>query len=51
MRARRFDHGCLSLHSTRLSFELGDDGLPVDCSPYDATEANELIEEVRCLIM
>lgn len=49
MRTRRFDNGCLALHSTRLSFELGDDGLPLDCSPYDATEANHLIEEFMLL--
>lgn len=49
MRARRFESGCLGLHSIRLHFELGDDGLPLDCSPYDATEANYLIEEVCSL--
>jgi protein SSD1 len=49
MRARRFENGCLALHSIRLHFELGDGGLPLDCSPYDATEANYLIEEVGLL--
>ncbi|KAF8486539.1 hypothetical protein JB92DRAFT_1526181 [Gautieria morchelliformis] len=49
IRARRFENGCLSLHSSRLYFDLGDDGLPVDCSPYDATAANFLVEEFMLL--
>ncbi|KIJ56793.1 hypothetical protein M422DRAFT_773554 [Sphaerobolus stellatus SS14] len=49
MRARRFDDGCLSLSSTRLSFDLGEDGMPIDCAPYDSTEANHLVEEFMLL--
>ncbi|KAF8529132.1 SSD1 protein [Hysterangium stoloniferum] len=49
MRTRRFENGCLALNSTRLSFELGEDGMPIDCSPYDTTEANQLVEEFMLL--
>jgi len=49
MRAHRFEEGCLSLSSTRLHFDLGEDGMPIDCAPYDATEANHLVEEFMLL--
>ena len=50
MRAHRFEEGCLSLSSTRLHFDLGEDGMPIDCAPYDATEANHLVEEVSSIL-
>ncbi|KAI0053558.1 RNB-domain-containing protein [Auriscalpium vulgare] len=49
LRARRFQSGALSLESPRLSFKLNDAGQPVDCSQYQRTEANELVEELMLL--
>lgn len=46
-RAQRFQTGALSLDSLRLSFELDENGLPVDCSADDRKDANFLVEEVR----
>lgn len=44
--ARRFQNGALRLESSRLSFKLNDQGLPVDCSKSVNTEANSIVEEV-----
>ncbi|KII95138.1 hypothetical protein PLICRDRAFT_203503 [Plicaturopsis crispa FD-325 SS-3] len=45
LRAARFQNGCLSLESLRLSFKLEDNGMPSDCWQYERTDANDLIEE------
>jgi protein SSD1 len=47
MRTRRFHEGALAGDSYKLSFELDDNGLPVDCWQYERTAAHELIEEVH----
>ncbi|KAH7914175.1 SSD1 protein [Hygrophoropsis aurantiaca] len=49
LRSRRFQDGALSLSSLRLSFELDENGLPVDCGQYETTDANELVEEFMLL--
>ena len=46
LRARRFQSGCVKSHSLRLKFKLDENGLPIDCGPYERTEAHNLIEEV-----
>ena len=46
LRAKRSQDGFLGVPSTRLSFELDEQGMPVDCSIYQTAEANSLIEEV-----
>ena len=46
LRSKRSQAGYLRISSTRLSFELDDKGLPVDCSIYQTADANSLIEEV-----
>lgn len=46
LRARRFQSGCVKTHSLRLKFKLDENGLPIDCGPYERTEAHNLIEEV-----
>lgn len=51
LRARRFENGTLSLESLKLTFELDDNGLPVDCGQYVRKEANTLIEEVGRFVM
>lgn len=43
---RRVENGTLRIESYRLSFDLDENGAPVDCQPYVRTEANSLIEEV-----
>lgn len=48
LRTRRFENGALALESPRLTFKLGADGLPIDCSQYARFDAHELVEEV-CL--
>ena len=47
MRIRRFHDGALAGDSYKLSFELDDNGLPVDCWQYERTAAHELVEEVN----
>jgi len=49
LRAQRFENGTLSLESLKLSFELDDNGLPVDCGQYQRTDANSLVEEFMLL--
>ncbi|KAF9222020.1 RNB-domain-containing protein [Gyrodon lividus] len=49
LRAKRFQDGALSLSGSRLSFTLGENGLPTDCEQYDYTEANEVVEEFMIL--
>lgn len=51
LRTRRFQNGALALESPRLTFQLGADGLPMDCSQYTRFDAHELVEEVRSLIV
>lgn len=46
MRNRRVNNGTLSLESVKLNFVLDEQRLPTDCSPYDRTEAHEMVEEV-----
>lgn len=49
LRALRIENGTLSLESPRLSFELDDNGMPVDCGPYELTDANFVLEEFMIL--
>ncbi|KAI0771610.1 hypothetical protein BD413DRAFT_625073 [Trametes elegans] len=49
LRARRFQNGCVKTHSLRLKFKLDENGLPIDCGPYERTEAHNLIEEFMLL--
>lgn len=55
IRAQRFDNGTLSLESLRLTFELDENGIPVDCGQYRQNDANSLIKEVHifhnCLVL
>ncbi|TIA87337.1 hypothetical protein E3P99_03241 [Wallemia hederae] len=49
LRARRFDGGALKIDSMKLSFQLDDNGVPIDCMAYQSREANNLIEEFMLL--
>ena len=49
LREQRFENGTLSLESLRLSFDLDEDGIPVDCGQYRQTDANFLVKEVRLI--
>ena len=49
IRARRFDDGALRIDNVKVSFTLGANGIPEDCTSFERKEANELIEEVRLL--
>ncbi|GJJ07553.1 hypothetical protein Clacol_001755 [Clathrus columnatus] len=49
LRDRRFDAGCLTLDSIRLSFDLFEDGTPLDCGINSKTEADSLVEEFMLL--
>ncbi|EIM88459.1 RNB-domain-containing protein [Stereum hirsutum FP-91666 SS1] len=49
LRTRRFENGALALESPRLTFKLGADGLPIDCSQYARFDAHELVEEFMLL--
>ncbi|KAI9001028.1 hypothetical protein BD414DRAFT_511631 [Trametes punicea] len=49
LRARRHQNGCVKTHSLRLKFKLDENGMPVDCGPYERTEAHNLIEEFMLL--
>ena len=50
LRAQRFKNGTLNLESLRLTFQLDDNGMPVDCGQYELTDANYLIQEVSSRI-
>lgn len=50
LREHRRADGVLRLDTIKLKFELGSNGLPVDCTPEDRREANSLIEEVSPLL-
>lgn len=45
--ARRAQAGCLSMDSSRMTFELDEKGLPTDCSSAERFDANKLVEEVN----
>ncbi|KAG5638203.1 hypothetical protein H0H81_001300 [Sphagnurus paluster] len=49
LRAQRFENGTLSLESLQLTFEIDDNGLPVDCGQRKLTDANSLVEEFMLL--
>ncbi|KAJ3513274.1 hypothetical protein NLJ89_g3039 [Agrocybe chaxingu] len=49
LRANRFQSGALSLETPTLSFQLEENGLPVDCGQYERREANTMIEEFMLL--
>ncbi|TIB70683.1 hypothetical protein E3Q23_04082 [Wallemia mellicola] len=49
LRQRRFDNGALKIDSMKLSFQLDDNGVPIDCVAYQSREANNLIEEFMLL--
>jgi exoribonuclease R len=46
MTARRLENGSLRADSYGLTFDLDENGSPVDCSAHDRTDANTLVEEV-----
>ncbi|GLB33866.1 putative 3'-5'-exoribonuclease [Lyophyllum shimeji] len=49
LRAQRFENGTLALESLKLTFQLDDNGLPVDCGQYQRTDAHFLVEEFMLL--
>jgi protein SSD1 len=49
LKSRRIQSGTLKISSFRLSFELGEEGLPGDCSQYEQKEAQSLVEEFMVL--
>jgi protein SSD1 len=49
LREQRSENGTLSLESLRLSFDLDENGIPVDCGQYRQTNANLLVKEVRII--
>ncbi|KAI0081758.1 RNB-domain-containing protein [Panus rudis PR-1116 ss-1] len=49
LRTNRYEAGSLKSDPLRLSFKLDENGLPIDCSPYERNEANDLIEEFMLL--
>ncbi|KAM0790123.1 hypothetical protein ACM66B_005448 [Microbotryomycetes sp. NB124-2] len=49
LRKRRFDGGALRIDNVKVSFKLGEHGLPEDCDSYERKESNELIEEFMLL--
>ncbi|KAJ9117499.1 hypothetical protein QFC22_004349 [Naganishia vaughanmartiniae] len=49
LRARRFENGALKIDNVKLSFNLDDEGRPIDCGAYVQREANALIEEYMLL--
>ncbi|KAK4051726.1 Translational repressor [Microbotryomycetes sp. JL221] len=49
LRKRRFDGGALRIDNVKVSFKLGEHGLPEDCDSYIRKESNELIEEFMLL--
>ncbi|KAG6884010.1 hypothetical protein C0993_002126 [Termitomyces sp. T159_Od127] len=49
LRTARFESGTLSLESLKLSFELDDNGLPIDCGQYKRGDAHFLVEEFMLL--
>ncbi|KAG9015443.1 hypothetical protein FRB94_000047 [Tulasnella sp. JGI-2019a] len=49
LKARRVEVGVLRIDSVKLRFTLGDNGLPIDCTPEDKKEANSLVEEFMLL--
>ncbi|CAL1700717.1 unnamed protein product [Somion occarium] len=49
LRERRFQNGCLTSESRSITFKLDENGNPIDCSPYERTEANDLVEEFMLL--
>lgn len=46
LRTRRYDSGCIRTESLKLTFKLDENGLPVDCAPYERGNAHHLVEEV-----
>ncbi|KAF8138706.1 SSD1 protein [Boletus edulis] len=49
LRAKRLQDGALTLPSSRLSFTLDENGLPMDCAQDDRNDANDLVEEFMLL--
>ncbi|KAG0239001.1 hypothetical protein BGX31_003124 [Mortierella sp. GBA43] len=49
LRQRRFDNGALSINSVKLTFDLDEQGNPLDMSVYETKESNRLIEEFMLL--
>ncbi|KAI8967265.1 hypothetical protein BDF20DRAFT_239344 [Mycotypha africana] len=45
MRKRRYENGSLSMNSVKLQFELDERGEPISVRPFEAKEANRMIEE------
>lgn len=41
IRARRFANGALRLNKTKVSFRMGEDGLPESISSYVQRESNQ----------
>ena len=46
LRERRFQKGSLHSDHMRITFQLDDNGVPTDCSPFKPNDANDLVEEV-----
>ena len=46
LRTRRYDSGCIRTESLKLTFRLDENGMPIDCEPYERNDAHHLIEEV-----
>ncbi|KAL4241972.1 DIS3-like exonuclease 2 [Abortiporus biennis] len=49
LRSRRLQAGCLNNETMRLTFKLDESGLPIDCEPYNHSDANDLVEEFMLL--
>ncbi|EPT03775.1 hypothetical protein FOMPIDRAFT_49092 [Fomitopsis schrenkii] len=49
LRTRRYDSGCIRTESLKLTFKLDEDGMPIDCEPYQRGDAHHLIEEFMLL--
>jgi protein SSD1 len=47
LRTRRFQNGALASESLKLSFQLDENGMPIDCWQYERSDAHDVVEEVR----
>ncbi|KAI8057765.1 hypothetical protein BDF22DRAFT_9046 [Syncephalis plumigaleata] len=49
LRKQRYENGAVSIHSVKLSFDLDDQGSPIDCRVYERKESHFMIEEFMLL--
>lgn len=49
LHVKRHQDGALTLSSSRLSFTLDENGLPMDCGQAGCNAANDMVEEVCTL--